>query len=471
MERDAITIKTVVGKLEIEEGDPARIDEALLEARRVFNEVLTKLLSGVKVKDKDIHSFLLKNTKQRVVAKAKETFRSFNELKRKGQAEELGIYENKPLPLKMNFGEGYNLCSGEDGSIRFRISLAPGKHVRGHLVFSREHEEIIKEALEEKSGQSEYKITMAELVKRSEEYYLHIVVTKNTPVLAIRYAVGIDINEDNVAITVYDLETKEVVDTFIVDYSIIKFIRHYWFTIRKRIQKHGGKRKKLAFTRRESRQIKHLLHIISKRIVDYLSRYPGIIVFMEELTDIRNGDDKGKRMNRRLHSWSFYKLQQFLKYKLEWMGVPVEFVPPKGTSHRCPLCGVPGTRHKKMFKCPNGHIGHADRNASVNILIRGCVMHLHVPHSAFRAMKLSNFQMWKLRREESGAWGCVSQPLPAGVEPFTAAQRQEAEKPRFKREEAPSAWGSSQPPAEFEERCGSDARSSESGVKKAAGHD
>ena len=397
MERKITTVKTVVGKLVIKEGDPVEIDEALLEARRIFNEVLTKLLNGAKVHENDVCSFFLKNTKQRVIAKAKETFKSFNELKKKGQVEKLRIYRNKPLPLKMNFREGYNLWRGEDGSIWFRISLAPMKHVRGRLLFSREHEEIVKEALEKNS----YKITMAELVKRGEEYYLHIVVTRNTPVPTVRYAAGIDINEDNVAVTVYDLESRKVVDTFIVDYSIIKFIRYYWFTIRKRIQKHGG-RKKLTFTSRESRQIRHLLHIISKRIADHLSRYLGIIVFMEEFTDIRNGNDKGKKMNRRLHSWSFYKLQQFLKYKLEWMGAPVEFVPPKETSHRCPLCGVSGTRHKKMFKCPNGHIGHADRNASVNILIRGCVVHLHVPRSAFRAMKLPNFRMWRLRREESG---------------------------------------------------------------------
>ncbi|RLI79888.1 hypothetical protein DRP04_08750 [Archaeoglobales archaeon] len=48
-------------------------------------------------------------------------------------------------------------------------------------------------------------------------------------------------------------------------------------------------------------------------------------------------------------------------------------------------------RHKKLFKCPNGHVGHADRNASVNVLIR---------YSAFRSMKLPNFWMWRLRRDE-----------------------------------------------------------------------
>ena len=43
---EILAIKTAVGKLVIEEGNPAKIDEAMLESRRVFNEVLTKLLDG-----------------------------------------------------------------------------------------------------------------------------------------------------------------------------------------------------------------------------------------------------------------------------------------------------------------------------------------------------------------------------------------------------------------------------------------
>ncbi|MCD6209451.1 MAG: transposase [Methanophagales archaeon] len=423
-------IKTVIGKLVIEEGNSAKIDEALLESRRIFNEVLVKLLSGEGVRDKDIQSFLASNTKQRIIAKAKEAFNSFKELKANGRAEKLRIYDNRPLPLRMNFGEGYNLWI-EDDKVMFRVTLIPRKeYIKGYLKLSKEHDEIVRKALEEKTGEKkdhrkEYNITIAELVKRKSEYYLHITITKNISVPSIRYAAGIDLNEDNVAITVYDLTTKEVVESFIVDYAIIKFIRHYWFTIRKRLQKHGARsKKKLGFTRKESRLITYLLHLLSRRIIDYLSKYSGLIVFVEDLNGIR-GENKGKRMNKRLHAWPFYKLQQLLKYKFEWIGVPVMFVDPENTSHRCPLCGALGIRHKKMFRCPNGHVGHADRNASANILIRGCAMYLHVPCSAFRTTRLPNFRMWKLRRNESGVWGIVNMPLPAGVEPLTAAQKAE----------------------------------------------
>ena len=445
------TIKTAMGKAVIEEGNPAKIDEAMLESRRVFNEVLVKLLNGVKVNDKDIQSFLVDNTKQRIIAKARETLKSFKELEEKGEAEELRIYENKPLPLRMNLGEGYNLWIDGDGRIRFRITLIPRKeYVKGYLKFSEEHEEIVKKAVEEKEKAiklrkqgidyiPEYDVTIAELVKRKREYFLHITITRNLPVSSVRHAAGIDINEDNIAITVYDLIARKVVDSFIVDHTIIKFLRHYWFTISKRMKEHRARsRKKLGFTKKEHRQVEYLLHLISKRVVDYLSKYQGLIVFMEDLNGVRNGKDKGRRMNKRLHAWPFHKLQQFLKYKLEWFGVPVRFVNPEDTSRRCPLCGVLGVRHKKLFTCPNGHKGHADRNASINILIRGCIMYLHVPYSAFRLMKLPNFKMWKLRRKESRAWGIVNMPLPAGGKPHTTAQRWEALTLQSQREEAPS---------------------------------
>jgi len=42
---------------------------------------------------------LARNTKQRIIAKAKETFKSFKELKERGEAEELEIY-SRPLPLE-----------------------------------------------------------------------------------------------------------------------------------------------------------------------------------------------------------------------------------------------------------------------------------------------------------------------------------------------------------------------------------
>ena len=99
----------------------------------------------------------------------------------------------------------------------FRVTLIPRKeYVKGYLKLSKEHEEIVRKAIEEKKAirlkkqidTPKYDITIAELVKRKGEYYLHITITRNLPVKSIRYVAGIDVNEDNVTITVYDLTAK-----------------------------------------------------------------------------------------------------------------------------------------------------------------------------------------------------------------------------------------------------------------------
>ena len=128
---------------------------------------------------------------------------------------------------------------------------------------------------------------------------------------------------------------------------------------------------------------------------------------MEDLNGIRNGNrskGKGKRMNKRLHAWPYRKLQQFLRYKLEWIGLSDSSIPRK--SRRCPLCSGSGT--ESCLLAPTLDM----QTETLPLMCLSEVALFTCAHSA--SMRLPNFRMWKLRRNESGAWGCVSQPLPAG---------------------------------------------------------
>ena len=70
----------------------------------------------------------------------------------------------------------------------------------------------------------------------------------------------------------------------------------------------------------------------------------------------------------RLNSWAYYQLQQFVDYKAQLAGVPVQYIEPAYTSQTCHKCGCIGNRNGKVFKCPHcGYTGHADVNASWNI--------------------------------------------------------------------------------------------------------
>ncbi|MHC1630854.1 MAG: IS200/IS605 family accessory protein TnpB-related protein [Methanotrichaceae archaeon] len=57
-------------------------------------------------------------------------------------------------------------------------------------------------------------------------------------------------------------------------------------------------------------------HCISKQIVN-----SDFTVFaLEDLSKIRVQKRRGKQFNRKLNNWSFYQLEQFIRYKAESVG-------------------------------------------------------------------------------------------------------------------------------------------------------
>jgi len=126
---------------------------------------------------------------------------------------------------------------------------------------------------------------------------------------------------------------------------------------------------------KEKRIMKDLDHKISRAVVNYALKHKLKIV-VENLKGIRKGSRKGngsKGKNRVVNSWSFYRLQSFMKYKSKELGIPFEKVNPHYTSQECSYCGVIGIRKKESFICKNKRCQscnierHADVNAAFNI--------------------------------------------------------------------------------------------------------
>jgi len=143
---------------------------------------------------------------------------------------------------------------------------------------------------------------------------------------------------------------------------------------------HGGKWRWLCDRKRKvarseeferlTRKQDELLHVVSKRIVEYAKQFSKPIIVLERLSKFRN-NSWNKRWNFLLGNWPRRKLQRFIEYKASWEGIPVVRINPAHTSVICHYCGARGKRDGLTFKCTGcGRQYNADSNASMNLARR-----------------------------------------------------------------------------------------------------
>lgn len=120
---------------------------------------------------------------------------------------------------------------------------------------------------------------------------------------------------------------------------------------------------------KERRMIKHINHIISKEIVQLASDVKCGI----RLEDLSNQTTKQKKKQKsdasQNHDYvSQFQLEQFIFYKAQLAGIPVEKVPAPYTTKSCCKCGCINERDKHSYTCSRcKYRGHSDHSASRNI--------------------------------------------------------------------------------------------------------
>ena len=125
--------------------------------------------------------------------------------------------------------------------------------------------------------------------------------------------------------------------------------------------------------------MKDVNHCISKEIV----AMPYDVFALEDLTSIRVQKRKGKNFTRKLNNWSFYQLEEFIRYKAEALGKLVVSVDPRFSSQKCSRCGtvLKKNRNGSSYRCHScGLQLNADLNAARNIAQSGisCLSRLTV---------------------------------------------------------------------------------------------
>lgn len=149
---------------------------------------------------------------------------------------------------------------------------------------------------------------------------------------------------------------------------------------------HGRKKKLRALERlkqREKNFVQTYSHMVSRKVVDFAVKHNAKYINIEDLSGFGRDkyghvkDDEQAKMV--LRNWSYYNLQEKIKYKANIYGIEVRKIDPKFTSQICSVCGEKGIRQtQKEFICINPECSchkmyqnqkyiNADFNAARNI--------------------------------------------------------------------------------------------------------
>ena len=147
-----------------------------------------------------------------------------------------------------------------------------------------------------------------------------------------------------------------------------KFVKRKHRSARRRL----GKLKKLNAIRKrdnkEQRWMKDQDHKVSRQIVNFAKENLASTIRLEQLSGIRQTARTSRKNEKNLHSWSFYRLAQYIEYKAKLAGIAVEYVNPKYTSQTCPVCGERNKANDRKYKCSCGFKGHRDIVGALNII-------------------------------------------------------------------------------------------------------
>ena len=209
--------------------------------------------------------------------------------------------------------------------------------------------------------------TSAELMVRKNTVWLHIVFEQEDGSILEQNGkyVGVDRGINQIAVTS---------DGKFFGEKKLKNLVNKQRSLRKKLQKKGTRSAKRHLRRlrgKEQRFRADINHKISKKIVESMNS--GDTLVLENLSGIRNQRLR-KTARTMIHNWSFFQLEEFIKYKAEAKGISIIKVNPAYTSQQCSFCGHidKANRKSSSFKCLSCNFQlHADLNAARNIRMRG----------------------------------------------------------------------------------------------------
>jgi putative transposase len=213
---------------------------------------------------------------------------------------------------------------------RLRIPIRGTESVNLHLCLSEWHRSFLKDP----------SWTLGSLTVVPGKIIL--VVRRETPqAYEPEGAIALDTNEDSLDGV---LASEQGTTPTVLPFGGVRRIQETHFRRRRRLaSKKAGDRRVMRRLlnregRRERNRVRHRLHLVSKRLVEFAEHRKAVIV-LEDLT-LHGAGGRSRRMNRRLSSWPRSEIHRQIEYKASLAGVPIIKVNPAWTSKTCPVCGA-----------------------------------------------------------------------------------------------------------------------------------
>lgn len=204
------------------------------------------------------------------------------------------------------------------------------------------------------------------------------IVIKNINTLVAQFVYEINeiekVNESNNVMGV-DLGIKCPAVSYCTDGSVKfygngrknKYMRRHYANLRKWFQKAKKPTVAKRIKNKEQRIMKDIDHKISREIVNTAKKHKAKVIKLERLENIRSTTRTSRKNNPSLHTWSFYRLAQYIEYKAKLVGIEVEYVDPAYTSQKCPQCGNIHHAKDRKYICKCGYHTHRDLLGAINI--------------------------------------------------------------------------------------------------------
>lgn len=210
------------------------------------------------------------------------------------------------------------------------------------------------------------KFSETKILKKGDDFFVYLTIKKEIePKKEYDDILAIDLGVRNIA-SVVQMSTmrpkfygKE-----------LRAVRGHYFYLRKKV----GEKKIRGFIKwtsndNEKRVVNDMLHKISREIVNQAKDTNSLIV-LGDLKGLKNSNvkkSKGRKFNRKIMNFPYFKLSKMIEYKAGFEGIKVLKVSESYTSQICHSCGEIGIRKAGLFKCSCGLRDNSDRNGAINI--------------------------------------------------------------------------------------------------------